>query len=293
MVECTKCEIPMTNEEQKEVMLNILVKFSDFCEKNNLRYFLDAGTLLGAVRHNGFIPWDDDIDVNMPREDYERFLKLLETRNYLLSNKIKVELPQDHLHAYAKICDERTYLIEYPEKYPMRVAVYVDLFVKDGIKDDSWKSKMLCKKSEILGLIQWFNKFSIYAWKNDNSIIKRIVACLGRIIIKDPNYPVRMQDKLIQQNAINNPISQCKYVTTLTNGEFHKIAPKECFESHIMMDFENKKFRCPTGYDTYLKCLYPGDYMQLPPEEKRVHHNIEVYWKTEEEREEFYREVRV
>ena len=66
---------PMTLDEQKKVMLNILVEFAKFCDEHNLRYYLDAGTLIGAVRHKGFIPWDDDIDVNMPQKDYDKFIE--------------------------------------------------------------------------------------------------------------------------------------------------------------------------------------------------------------------------
>ena len=76
-----KSRVIMTENEQKQVMLNILSFFADFCEDNGLNYFLDAGTLLGAVRHKGYIPWDDDIDVNMPRKDYDRFVQIVRNNN--------------------------------------------------------------------------------------------------------------------------------------------------------------------------------------------------------------------
>ena len=79
--------------------------------------------------------------------------------------------------------------------------------------------------------------------------------------------------------AKRHPLEKCKYVTTLTNGEFHKLAPKECFDGFQWLEFEGIKFKGPKDYDTYLHCLYKGDYMQLPPEDKRVQHNNEAYWR--------------
>lgn len=285
----SKEKIAMDGTEHKKVMLNILASFADFCEEKGYSYFLDAGTLIGAVRHKGYIPWDDDIDVNMPRMDYDKFIQFAKSNEGYLTEHLQVEFPDDTIYPFLKIADDRTILIEFPEKYPMEVGVYIDVFAKDGILDDSKKSKAVCKLSEFLRLLQWFNKFSIYAWKRDKSRLRRCVAAIGRVCIKFPNSPIHLQDKLIQWNQKKHPLEKCKYVTTLTNGEFHKIAPKEYFSDYIMMDFEGEKFRCPVGYDAYLRCLYPGDYMQLPPENKREHHNTIVYWKSEQDKEDFYR----
>lgn len=285
-----KSRIVMTQDEQKQVMLNILSSFALFCEKNGLSYFLDAGTLLGAIRHNGYIPWDDDIDVNMPRKDYDRFIQMVKKNNGYIEKHLKVEFPEETIYPFLKISDDRSILIEFADKYPMEVGVYIDVFSKDGILNDSIGARILCKISEILGLFLWFNKFSIYAWKNHGGLIKKGIALMGRLFIKDPNFPARLQDKLIHINAQRHPIEKCKYVTTLTNGEFHKRAPKECFDRYEMTEFEGRKFRIPVGYDTYLRCLYPGDYMQLPPEDKRTHHNTIIYWKSKQDRNVFYEE---
>lgn len=272
----------MTPTEQKQVMLEILVSFARYCENNGLQYFLDAGTLLGAVRHSGYIPWDDDIDVCMPRKDYDRFLAMVAENKGHIDDHYRVELPEETIYPFIKISDDRTVLVEFPDKYPMEVGVYIDVFPKDGIKDASWRSRCLCDTSQLLGLLHWFNKFSIHAWAQSPSRIKRAVSWLGRKLIRHPNRPVQWQDRLIHANQRKNPLESCRYVTTLTNGEFRNIAPKECFEKHIVLDFEGIPFRCPAGYDTYLPCLYPGDYMQLPPEEKRRTHKTVVYWKSEQ-----------
>lgn len=278
--------VAMSQNEQKEIMLNILDEFVSFCEKNNLKYYLDAGTLLGAVRHKGFIPWDDDIDVCMPRADYDKFCFLLRTKEKQITEHLYVEFPEDTIFPFLKIADNRTILIEYPESNPIEVGVYIDVFPKDGIKDSSINTKIICKISYIINLFRWFNVYSIYAWKNKN-MLKRIIAFCGRKIIKYPNIPLYIQQKWIKRNNKKHPLEQCKYVTTLVNGEFEKRAPKECFSDYILLEFEGRKYKVPIGYDKYLRCLYPGDYMQLPPKDKQYKHNTIIYWKNIEEKEKY------
>ena len=272
--------IKMSLEEQKQVMLGILHAFADFCENNKLEYFLDAGTLIGAVRHKGFIPWDDDMDVCMPMKDYDRFIELMRSRNGVLTDNIIVEFPENILYPFLKITDTRTVLIEFPDQNPMEVGVYIDVFPKYGVRDASWRSRFACWLSEQMYNIKWFSHYSVFAWSRPghNPFLKAI-AFLGRHIMPNAKWPARMQQNFLHRYARRNPLDKCQFVTTMVLGEFHKIAPKECFESHIQMDFEDKKFHVPVGYDTYLRCLYKGDYMQLPPENKRIHHTTKTFWK--------------
>ena len=271
---------PMTLDEQKQVMLNILKEFASFCDRSNLSYYLDAGTLIGAVRHKGYIPWDDDIDVNMPQKDYDRFIELTKKNNGYLSDHLLVEYPEDTVYTFLKISDERTILVEFPDTNPMEVGVYMDIFPKYGVKDKSWKSKLLCKISEKLALLHWFNKYSVNAWQRPgNSSIKKIIAKIAKALTWNDAWATKLQNKMMHRYAKNHPLEECSYVTTLTYGEFHKMAPKECFDGYQMLDFEGCQFKGPKDYDTYLHCLYKGDYMQLPPEDKREVHITEVYWK--------------
>lgn len=270
----------MTLDEQKKVMLNILKEFASFCDRNNLSYYLDAGTLIGAVRHKGYIPWDDDIDVNMPQKDYDRFIELTKKNNGYLSDHLLVEYPEDTVYTFLKISDERTILVEFPDTNPMEVGVYMDIFPKYGVKDKSWKSKLLCKISEKLALLHWFNKYSVNAWQRPgNSSIKKIIAKIAKALTWNDAWATKLQNKMMHRYAKNHPLEECSYVTTLTYGEFHKMAPKECFDGYQMLDFEGCQFKGPKDYDTYLHCLYKGDYMQLPPEDKREVHITEVFWK--------------
>lgn len=283
--------IPMTLDEQKKVMLNILIEFAKFCDEHNLMYYLDAGTLIGAVRHKGFIPWDDDIDVNMPQKDYDKFIELMRNNNGHLTNNFIVEFPETTIYPYIKISDNRTILIEFPQKNPMEVGVYIDVFPKYGIKDKGIKAKLVCKISHWFGLLHWFNRYSIFAWRHSGNIFKQIIAFLGRHTIKNSVIPIKLQNWLMHKYAKQNPISKCKYVTTLTNGEYNKLAPIECFDGYQTLEFEGYYFKGPNDYDTYLHCLYTGDYMELPPIEKRYHHITEVYWKNKRSKEDYFKTI--
>lgn len=270
----------MTLDEQKEAMLEMLIVFAKYCDNHNLTYYLDAGTLIGAVRHKGFIPWDDDVDVNMPQIDYDRFCNLMQQQDYHLDEHIIVELPGKQVHTSMKIIDTRTTLIEYPDSNPQEVGVYLDIFTKYGIKDKSFWSRSACKISEILNLIHWFNTYSVNAWQqNGSSWYRKAIAVIGKAITWSPGWAAKLQDQYMHYYAKKHPLHKCKYVTTLSNGEFHKLAPKECFDGYQMLEFEGHLFKGPKDYDTYLRCLYKGDYMQLPPVDKQIHHTTIVYWK--------------
>lgn len=282
-------KIKMTKVEQKDVLLEMLIEFDNYCQKNNLNYFLDAGTLLGAVRHKGFIPWDDDIDINMPRKDYNKLINLVKKNNGMITDVLRVDTPYETIYPYLKIVNINTILVEFPNKYPLTTGIYIDLFPKDGIKQISLFSKFICWINSKLRLWQWFNKFSIFAWKKEKNIVKRLISFLGIRMIKNPNLPIKIQEKLISWYNHKNPIDDCKYVTTLIHGEFKKIAPKECFDQYQLLEFEGHFFRCPIDYDTYLRCLYSDNYMQLPPLEERIAHDTKIFWKSEEVKYNFYR----
>lgn len=269
--------------EHQRIMLGILSAFDDFCGEHRLQYFLDAGTLLGAVRHQGFIPWDNDMDLCMLRPVYDRFCEIVKRQGGMISEYLAVEFPEDTIYPYLKIVDTRTLLIEFPDKYPIETGIYLDLFCKDGIKDDSLSTKLLCKTSEFLDLAYWFNRFSIFSWEENGNTAQRVIAAIGRKIVRRPTRPIELQRRLLKRNARKHPLERCRYVTTLSNGEFHKRAPKECFAATVMLPFEGREYPCPVGYDTYLRCLYPGDYMTPPPPEKQHVHEVRVCWREPQE----------
>lgn len=267
-------------KEHQAIMLNIISEFASFCDKHGLDYFLDAGTLLGAVRHRGFIPWDNDADVCMRKPDFDKFIALMEKSGYMINEYLKVEKPENSIHAFYKICDIRTKLIEYPDGVtPFEYHVYIDLFEKIGLPNNNWKAKRVCKKSERLGLWHWFYKRTIYKWAKSNKLIKRIIGKFEVRFVNNKNRAYLRQRKLISKVCDKYPYDQCKYVTTLTNGEYHRRCKRENFDSYVFLDFENQKFKCPVGYDDWLKVLYGNEYMQLPSKDKITIHNADVSWR--------------
>ncbi len=140
----------MTKQEQHALLIDILAKTHDFCKKNNIRYSLGGGTLLGAIRHKGFIPWDDDVDIMMPRPDYERFIKELEgvdsnlyIQNYHTDNSFHRE--------WTRVCDNRTVIY-----YISAVSgVFIDVFPIDGLPDEK----------ETLEYIETIDKLRIKLWR--------------------------------------------------------------------------------------------------------------------------------
>jgi len=229
-------------KEIRKIQLEIMDSFSAFCDLHGLRYFLDAGTLLGAIRHKGFIPWDDDVDICMPRPDYERFLKLTSRK---LNENIIVSTEFDGIYAMPKLIDKRTTLIEFPKTIKNRIGVYVDLFPKDGIPELSLWNRILCKRVAFNAKKNWFNKVSIYKWKNHGSLLRKAIASVGRRVIKDKDRPLRRLLRL----ATKYNYDSSAYVATIVAGGMANCVKKECFDSYLLWDFEDRKNRVPVGYD--------------------------------------------
>lgn len=286
MAECTEREDygmsvnkSISPDEHKAIMLNIMKDFAEFCDKNGLAYFLDAGTLLGAVRHQGFIPWDNDMDICMIRPEYDRMIALLRKNGGMLNDHIVLEEPEDTIYCFCKLGDTRTKLTEFPDTWPEECYIYIDVFPKDGLQDLSLKTKAVCKTTEILGLFHWFNKHSIPYWSARKRGMKQWLAKLAGAVVKDRNRPYRIQQRFIRNYAKKHPLESCEYANTLVNGEFHRICRRACFDERVLLDFEGEKFYAPKGYDEWLRVLYGNDYMTPPPPEKQQVHNIIATWR--------------
>ena len=270
---------PIPLAEHKQIMLEILQAFASFCEENGLKYYLDAGTLLGAVRHKGFIPWDNDMDICLMRPDYDRMVEILRERQYKLNDHIILERHENSLFCFSKLSDTRTKLIEYPDTWPEESYIYIDVFPKDGLKDLSFRTKMVCKITEYLGLLLWFNKHSIPYWEKKKKGLKKWIATIAGVFVKDKNKPYKLQQRFIKWYAKRHPLESCEFANTLVNGEFNRICHRNCFDERILMNFEDKKFYGPKGYDEWLRVLYGDDYMTPPPPEKQGVHDIVVTWR--------------
>ena len=251
--------------ELKALQLSILRNVSDFCEKNNVRYFLIYGTLIGAIRHKGYIPWDDDIDIAMPRPDYERFMSVYRHQYY---KTIDIFKDSGYGLASAKVYDNRT-KIEMESYYLCSYGVYIDIFPIDG-----YKSKWQNEKASILQKLINIKKSRLCSKRN---MSKNAAIALGKFFLFPFNQScfVKKLDSLSRMADFE----KSEYCNCFSSVDVKKeVFPRRVFEEHCYAEFEGEKFRIPIEYDLYLRQIY-GDYMQLPPEEKRVsHHGMKAYW---------------
>lgn len=260
-------------EEMKKIELNILIYFTEVCKENNLRYYLGGGTLLGAVRHKGFIPWDDDIDVMMPRPDFQKLLSLsINNENY---NIIKPGTA-GYYYNFAKLVDTRTILEEKGIKVIDGLGVYIDIFPLDGMPETPDARKKRFK--ELNSIRKRINNTCLLKPKFHRNPFAYLNAC--RIYNSNKNIDLSSLQKKYLDSALKNSFDDSEFVFA-AGGAYgaRDIFPGKWFEKEIELQFENLSVKAFNGYDFYLTQLY-GDYMTLPPEDKRVtpHHSI-VYFK--------------
>ena len=261
----------LTLEEIKDKEYDILVWFHNFCEKNDLKYSLAYGTLIGAVRHKNFIPWDDDIDVCMPRKDYERFLKLSTNDfniNYIL---LDFERNEKYIYHFAKIYDNRT-IIKEETCMEIPLGVYIDIFPLDKIPNDPLKLKQYVFKMTILQKILFFSVNK----RKSKSIIKNIIKKILFIICNLYGFKRALKKIKKIRKVYDKYPNDC--ISSITGNIRKEKMPKNSFDNLIKIKFRNDYFYCYKDYHNILKSLY-GDYMVLPPKEKRVNHQMKAFYK--------------
>ena len=260
----------ITSDELRAIQLDLLQQTADFCEKNGLRYFLCGGTLIGAVRHKGYIPWDDDIDIAMPRPDYDRFVRTFnKAGNYC--QVVNLDTSPDYPYAFAKVYDNRTILHElhYPGD---SFGVYIDILPADGVKDAAQIRKIM-----ILHKVLNTKRANYY----HRTFSKKVINTIGKILLLP--FSARQIARWMDNEARRYPFGSLPSAGLIANplGVGEQV-DKSVFDSDVYQEFEGRKYRVPVGYDAWLRSIY-GDYMQLPPEEHRVtHHTFDAWWKDEE-----------
>ena len=258
-----------TIEKLKKKEIEMLEVFIDLCRKLNLKYYILGGTLLGAVRHQGFIPWDDDIDVCMPREDYEIFLEKgqeLLPENLFIQN-FKTD-PNFSL-CFAKIRDSQTAFIETSVKnLKINHGVFIDIFPLDYYPEDSTEQKKIEKKKKY-----YTNAISKIYTIERKGFVKKLKGLVKKLVFLFVPYKkcVKELDSLYK----SQPVSTL-YANHCGAWGKKEITPVHWFGEGVELRFEGIKVNAPSMYHEWLTQVY-GDYMQLPPEEKRVaHHYVEV-----------------
>lgn len=259
-------------DEMKKIQLEILADVADFCDKNGIRYFLSGGTMLGAVRHKGFIPWDDDIDIQMPRPDYNRFIHEYQHPNFEVCCW---DLDKNYICTYAKVSDKRTVLVE-NGNFGREVGVNIDVFPVDGLPEGEEHIDRTVSKMKVLwGLIVCATVKDI----TKRSTLKKIEITIMRAVYK--LFPLQSYfTGLAIKTAQKYPFDNSDKVATLVWGYGKReVISHSTATQYIKADFEQYKFNIPADYEDYLIHIY-GNYMQLPPESERVYkHHANASWK--------------
>lgn len=263
----------LSRREIQKIEIELLEEFADICESHGLRYYLAYGTLIGAARHQGFIPWDDDVDVMMPREDFESLL--LHFNDWRLRNSSHLAhcRNEQSRFPYGRIIDTRTLVDEEYCEGGEELGAWIDIFPLD---DMPLNAKSLSRR------IAYWNTarmFAISDPKKGASLLARIVK---RIVVPfyrrkgSIHYAMKM-DQAVLDWADYDP--SC-YAEILGITERDKALPKEWFEP-ATMTFENRQYCIPASYDEVLASCY-GDWKTLPPEDKRIPHPVKIYLKEDE-----------
>lgn len=268
----------MCLREAQNLMTTILRDIDNICRKNNIDYWIESGTLLGAVRHGGFIPWDDDIDISMLRDDYNKFIKIVEKElpdDLLIENMYK---KSNIDYQWSKIRHKNSVFIEYPE-LEEHCGIFVDIFPYDYCNDKN--NKMIKKKKNLrirYKMIDYGNKaFSKPYLNNINRNSKILLGKAYRFITGDKDYK-NLNNKL--KESVNS-IDEAEINNKITYG-----VEVICFNEYLFIDdifplkeisFENIKVKCPNNNHNCLKQFFGESYMELPNEEDRVWHNEGIY----------------
>lgn len=265
-----------------EAILNIYKEFAAVCERNNIPFFIAYGTLLGAVRHQGFIPWDDDFDVHMKREDYDRFLEIADKELPPYLKIVKWQNTKEYTHTFCKVQDTRKDVYDNVVIESGAIqgqGLYIDIFALDGCPWTIFQK--IKEKAQLFFALAWaayiFRHKRRFSWRG---YIGVFIGFFLRPFFKDirtENDLARLYDGWSRQYSFANSKFCGRYYGASKGWGW--CVPVSVFEEIEMLSFHGILMPAPKGWDIYLRAVF-GDYMKLPSEEKRVStHSGEAPWK--------------
>lgn len=265
--------IQLEGHQLQEILLEAAKAFGTLCDECGLTYYLSGGTLLGAVRHHGFIPWDNDIDMMMPRADYEKLLSIhYNNGRYKILDCFS---DRNYGYSFAKFVDTKTcrYAIDNNQT---EFGVYVDIFPIDGYPDSLVLSNI---RNYYLSYLRIWRGFMLSKESKKQSKFRKIKNIIRKLNPTSSNAYSRRINRIGQRNRYED--SAFVGVQSATHVQRNERNPKTIFEKTVYLPFEDTSFPCPSGYDEYLQHLY-GDYMKLPPESQRVASHVNKFYLLDE-----------
>ena len=271
----------MSVKDIQRVSLEILRDIHQFCENHQIKYTLQGGTLLGAVRHKGFIPWDDDLDIAMPRPDYERFIHTYQSsKGYKVFSRELPEHKNNVYIAYARVCDMEITFVDDRLSFwsDEKTGLWVDVFPLDGDLDDFEKSRNRLKRIRGYWKVGVRKRVALRPFSSAIGWYKKGRLCIKKIISMVTSF-----------STIDKHIELCKAVPFGSTGYYSNLAflsygmrerhRVEVLKERKLVPFEGEKFYIMNGFDEALREKY-GDYMKLPPKEKqiRAHGSNKYFW---------------
>ncbi len=262
--------IPLSSGEIKKIEWDLLCQFADYCDQKGIRYYLGGGTLLGAIRHKGFIPWDDDIDIIMPRPDYNKFLSENEREHAFCIGSIwnwSANIP------FIKLFDTSTIIKQKYSKCYHTGHLWIDIFPLDGLPNSKISLFLHYKISRLMRKMLTLSESNFTEGTSRIKIIGKIMLYPVAKLIGAPRWAIWL-DRFSQRIKFENSY----YIGGLVWGYGpQERMVKAKFLPYIDVSFEGRKFHAPKCWHIYLKNLY-GNYMKYPPKNKRLNHSMTA-WK--------------
>ena len=257
-----------TIEEIQDIQFDMMMYVKQIAEKNHIKVMLSGGTLLGAVRHQGFIPWDDDVDLMLMRSDYEKLIKCIENDTQSRYRIMTIKNTKTYPFSFAKLVDTRTRVKFHKEMTIRHMGVAADIFPIDALpSDDAFRKKMM----DVYGRLV----YTVFDIRDTN------YRCLEKgISYQIRTFGARICSRIIQVLGKSFSLKKATHVAVVMGQYKEKeIMKKEDMINQTEVIFRGDKFLAPRGYKRYLASLYGKNYMSLPPKAwQRPKHAINAYW---------------
>ncbi len=259
--------------------LEILIVFAKLCDEHGLNYYISGGTYLGAVRHKGFIPWDDDVDVAMPRRDYNEFLNIADQYLPESMQLVHYKKKKGTIHYSAKIEDNRYQLVDHTASIPRTVNLWIDIFPLDGLPENALVRKV--HSFHLLYLRAMF-KYSLFdkivnQSNRNRPWYERLLIDFGKVVkLEKIMNPDRCMEKLDYALSKYDFYESKLVMNFMGSYKFKSVMDRESiYADGALYEFEGVLLNGPANYDAYLSQIY-GDYMTLPPENERNWHQTTI-----------------